>query len=227
MNLKTLTVLFQIVTVMLLPVELFSQQKSIRGIVTTFDSIPLIGASIKVKSSKLVVLTDSIGGFSLSCLDKDLITVSAQGFYRQNVKITPEVKVAAINLNLKPGEKAREHAIGYGHVSDKQKLNAVASINKNDMDFSQYRDIYEIIQGRFSGVQISGNDIIIRGINSINSSSAALIIVDGNPTDANALRAIPPIQVKSINVIKDGSAAIYGSRGANGVVIIETRRGND
>ena len=95
------------------------------------------------------------------------------------------------------------------------------------MDFSQYRDIYELIQGRFAGVQIIGSDIVIRGINSINSSSAALIVVDGITVDAATLRSIPPIQVKSINVIKDGSAAIYGSRGANGVVIIETRRGDD
>ncbi|MFA5588446.1 MAG: TonB-dependent receptor plug domain-containing protein, partial [Mariniphaga sp.] len=143
------------------------------------------------------------------------------------VKLDEKIKLAAINLKLKPGEKNREYAIGYGHVSDRDKLNALASLTSSDMDFSQYSSIYDLIKGRFAGVQVVNGEVIIRGINSINSSSAALIIVDGVPVDGSALSSIPPIQVKSINVMKDGSSAIYGSRGANGVVLIETKRGND
>ncbi len=204
-----------------------AQDRVIHGAVTTFDSIPLIGATIKVKSTKQEILTDSLGRFSVGCNTEDIFVVSANGFYNQKVKLTGNIKFAAINMRLKPGEKNREHAIGYGHVSDRNKLNAVASLDKDDIDFSQYSNIYELIKGRFAGVQVNNGEIIIRGINSINSSSAALIIVDGVPTDASALSSIPPIQVKSINVIKDGSSAIYGSRGANGVVIIETKRGGD
>lgn len=205
----------------------FAQDRVIHGAITTFDSIPLIGANIKVKSTKQVLQSDSLGRFSIGCDTEDMLTISANGFYTQKVKLTGNIKFAAINLKLKPGEKNREHAIGYGHVSDREKLNAVASLNKDDLDFSQYSNIYELIRGRFAGVQIVNGEIIIRGINSINSSNAALIVVDGVPSDGNALSSIPPIQVKSINVIKDGSSAIYGSRGANGVVIIETRRGDD
>ena len=205
----------------------FAQDRVIHGAITTFDSIPLIGANIKVKSTKQVLQSDSLGRFSIGCDTEDVLTISANGFYTQKVKLTGNIKFAAINLKLKPGEKNREHAIGYGHVSDREKLNAVASLNKDDLDFSQYSNIYELIRGRFAGVQIVNGEIIIRGINSINSSNAALIVVDGVPSDGNALSSIPPIQVKSINVIKDGSSAIYGSRGANGVVIIETRRGDD
>ena len=87
--------------------------------------------------------------------------------------------------------------------------------------------MYDVIRGRFAGVQIINGEIIIRGINSINSSNAALIIVDGIPSDGSILNTIPPVQVKSINIIKDGSSAIYGSRGSNGVVLIETKRGGD
>ena len=153
--------------------------------------------------------------------------MSAPGFFTQKVKLDEKIKLAAINLKLKPGEKNREYAIGYGHVSDRDKLNALASLTSSDMDFSQYSSIYDLIKGRFAGVQVVNGEVIIRGINSINSSSAALIIVDGVPVDGSALSSIPPIQVKSINVMKDGSSAIYGSRGANGVVLIETKRGND
>lgn len=203
------------------------QDRIVHGIVTTFDSIPLIDAEVRVKSTKQTVLTDTLGRFAVSCDSTDKLKVSAYGFYNQNVQLNEKIKFAAINLKLKPGEKNREYAIGYGHVSDKNKLNAVANLNKNDVDFSQYNDIYELIRGRFAGVQIINNEIIIRGINSINSSSAALIVVDGITVDESVLQSIPPNQVENIDILKDGSAAIYGSRGANGVVLIETRRGAD
>ena len=204
-----------------------AQDKIIHGVVTTFDSIPLIDAEVQVRSTKQTVLTDTLGMFSVPVNQGDRLRVSAAGFFNQRVKLEEKTKFAAINLKLRPGEKSREYAIGYGHVSDRDKLNALASLNSNDMDFTQYSNIYELIKGRFAGVQVVNGEIIIRGINSINSSNAALIIVDGVPVDGNALNSIPPVQVKSINVIKDGSSAIYGSRGANGVVLIETKRGND
>lgn len=216
-----------LLAILLVSTNLYAQERMVHGIITTFDSIPLIGASVKVQSTKHVVLTDSLGNFSVSCKNDDKLKVSAHGFYNQKVKLTGKIKFAAINLKLKPGEKSREVAIAYGYVNDADKLNAVASLNTDDLDFSQYNNIYELIRGRFAGVQVSNGEIIIRGINSINSSSAALIVVDGVPMGASALSSIPPVQVKSINVIKDGSSAIYGSRGANGVVLIETKRGGD
>ena len=207
--------------------NLNAQEKTIHGVVTTFDSIPLIGAKIQVKSTKQIVLSDTLGHFSVACNQKDKLKVTANGFYNQNVKLAEETKLVAVNLKLKAGEKNREYAIGYGHVSDRDKLNAVANLNSNDVDFSQYSSMYDLIRGRFASVQIMNGDIIIRGINSINSSSAALIVVDGVPNNSSILNAISPSHVKSISVIKDGSAAIYGSRGANGVLIIETKRGAD
>jgi TonB-dependent SusC/RagA subfamily outer membrane receptor len=203
------------------------QDRIVHGIVTTFDSIPLIDAEVKVKSTRQTVFTDTLGRFAVNCDYSDKLKVSANGFYNQNVKLNEKIKYAAINLKIKPGEKNREYAIGYGHVSDMEKLSSVANLNKNDMDFSQYSDIYELIKGRFAGVQIVNDEIIIRGINSINLSSAALIVVDGITVDGSVLSTIPPNQVENIDIIKDGSAAIYGSRGANGVVLIETRRGGD
>jgi TonB-dependent SusC/RagA subfamily outer membrane receptor len=204
-----------------------AQEKVIHGLVTTFDSIPLSEAQVRIKSTKQTVVTDSLGQFSAMVNPNDQLKVTASGFYNQKVKLEEKTKFAAINLKLKPGEKNREYAIGYGHVSDRDKLNALASLNSREVDFSQYSNMYDLIKGRFAGVQVANGQIIIRGVNSINSSTAALIVIDGIPVDGAALNSIPPIQVKSINVIKDGSAAIYGSRGANGVVVIETKGGND
>lgn len=204
-----------------------SQERVIHGIVTTFDSIPLINAEVKILSSKQKILTDTLGRFSASIKETDKLKVSANGFHNQKVELNEKIKFAAVNLKLKPGEKAREYAIGYGHVTDSERLNSLASLNKDDLDFSQYSNIFELIRGRFAGVQVINDEIIIRGQSSINLSSAALIVLDGIIIDSRTLHGVSPVQVKSVNIIKDGSSAIYGSRGANGVVIIETRKGND
>ena len=204
-----------------------AQERTIQGVVTTFDSIPLIDAEVQNRASKQAVMTDSLGRFLIRADEGDKLKIKARGFYNEKAKIEEKTKYMAVNLKMKPGEKNIEYAIGYSKVSDREKLNALAQINKDDVDFSQYDNIYDLIRGRFAGVQIMNGEIIIRGINSINSSSAALIVVDGVPVDGSTLNSIPPVQVQSINVIKDGSAAIYGSRGANGVVIIETRRGGN
>ena len=85
--------------------------------------------------------------------------------------------------------------------------------------------VAEAISGRFAGVNVQGGEVYIRGINSINGPNAALYVVDGIPTDYIA--NIDPCQVKNISIIKDGSSAIYGSRGANGVVLITLKGGGD
>ncbi|MBN2649370.1 MAG: TonB-dependent receptor plug domain-containing protein [Prolixibacteraceae bacterium] len=209
-------------------VNSFAQQRFIQGIVTTFDSITIVGAEVMVKSSKEVVMTDSLGQFKVKVDGKDKLKISAKGFINQNVKLDEKTKLVAVNLKLKAGEKAREYAIGYGYVKDGERLNALAQMTSDDVDFSQYTSMYDLMRGRFAGVQIQSNgDIIIRGINSINLSSAALIVVDGVQVDGSVMSTLVPSQVKSINIIKDGSAAIYGARGANGVVVIETKKGTD
>ncbi len=213
--------------VFLFTFSLNAQERVIHGMITTFDSIPLVGAEIRVKSTKQIVLSDTLGNFRVGCNLKDKLKVTANGFYNQNVKLTEKTKLVAVNLKLKPGEKNREYAIGYGHVTDGDKLNAIANLNNDDVDFSQYSDMYKLIRGRFGSVQIVNGEIIIRGMSSINSSNAALIVVDGVPSYSGVLNSLSPAQVKSISIVKDGSAAIYGSRGANGVVIIETKSGRD
>ena len=95
------------------------------------------------------------------------------------------------------------------------------------MDFSQYTDIYDIIRGRFPGVQISGGEIIIRGMNSIMGSNAALLVVDGVAVSESSFASIPTANIASINVLKDAAASIYGVRGAHGVVIVETKKGRE
>lgn len=204
--------------------NLKAQDKVVQGIVTILDSFPLIGANIKVNSTNEVTQTDSVGFFSVTCNSKDVLMVSADGFYGRRVKIKDNIKYAAINLKPKPRKKNKYYDIGYGYVSDENKLNALSRLTNNEEDFSRYSNVFDIIKGRFSGVRVDDNNIYIRGITSIVGDNTALIVIDGIISQSSDLATIPTTDIKSINVIKDGGAAIYGVRGSNGVVIIETRK---
>jgi TonB-dependent SusC/RagA subfamily outer membrane receptor len=211
------------------PHLLHGQERVIEGMVTTFDSIPLIGATIKVKSSKGFVLTDSIGMFTISCLPEDKLTVSARGFSRRKVKIERNAKYVLVNLILRPGVESRELAVGYGHVKDAEKLYAISGVNEYNTDFSRYATITQIIEEVFlSSVQIrSDGTFVIRNAPAMSGSNAALLIVDGRQVDEFDFANLNTSSIATINVLKDASASVYGSRGANGVIIVETKRGGN
>ncbi|RLD65780.1 MAG: TonB-dependent receptor, partial [Bacteroidetes bacterium] len=118
-------------------------------------------------------------------------------------------------------EENREIAVGYGYISEKDLSFGVSHMeNKNDR-FCSYSSIFDLISGQLSGVTVVGRDVYVRGgTNSFSLSTTALYVVDDQTTSSIAW--IQPCQVKSINVLKDGNAAIYGSRGGNGVILIET-----
>lgn len=113
--------------------------------------------------------------------------------------------------------------IGYGTVSAKDNTYAVSQLGMENVD--GYRDLQSYIQGRVAGVTFVGSRLIIRGMNSINSGTDALIVVDNIPYSSFATvnATLNPRDVESISVLKDASASIYGTRGANGVVLITTK----
>jgi TonB-dependent SusC/RagA subfamily outer membrane receptor len=205
--------------------QIKGQEKIIRGMITTFDSIPVMKASVKVKRTKQVVYSDSLGHFSIPCKVGDKLQFTAKGFNTYNVNIDTKIRYIFVNLLLKPGPENVEYAIGYGHVKERDKIYAISSLKNGVVDFSLYNNMFELIKGRFPGVSVENGEIIIRGQRSINSSNAALIVVDGMVVDNSYLSLIPPNNVASVDVLKDAASSIYGSRGANGVVIIETKHG--
>ncbi|NOY36211.1 MAG: TonB-dependent receptor plug domain-containing protein [Chlorobi bacterium] len=207
--------------------SLSGQERTIHGEVTTFDSIPLIGVNIQVKSSKEVVHSDTLGQFTVKCLPKDKLKVTANGFVKRNIIIEEKVKYVFVNLKLKPSPGSADIAIGYGYVKDRDKLYAVASLNNNKLDLSRYNNIYDVIKARFPGVHIENGEIIIRGSQSIVSGNAALLVVDGDIVDQGSFASIQPSDIASIDILKDASAAIYGVRGSNGVVIVKTKKENE
>ena len=207
---------------------LYSQERTVTGFVRTFEKIAVVNAEVKVLSSKVTVLTDTVGNFKVSCLLNDKIKISAKGFYSQKVKIDEKTKEAFINLMFKPGEKNLDVAVGFGHIKEKDKSYAISNIrNDDEFEFSKYSNMLQHIVNSSPSIVIKDGGIIIRGSNSLLGSSAALILIDGIAVNLSQLSMLPPSDVKSVDILKGGSAAIYGSRGANGVVIITTKRGGD
>ena len=212
--------------------HVFAQDKTLVGKVTTFDSIPLIGVDVLVKSTKLAYKTDSLGRFQVFCNPEDKLEISAKGFYSQKVKVEKAIRLIYVNLKLKKGDDNLDLAgryvnVGYGYVDSKSLLNAVSSVNKSDIDFSVYTNMFDLIQGQFPGVTVEGNRIVVRGSKTIygTESDAALLVVDGMIVSTQDFANLSPLDVQSVDVLKDGSSSVYGSRGANGVVLVETKKG--
>jgi len=113
--------------------------------------------------------------------------------------------------------------IGYGKVSKDELVGSVSTVTNDDSNKRIYRDIYDMIVGEVPGVSVEGSSIRIRGNGSLLGSNDPLLVVDGSPVVSIA--NISPNDVESINVLKGSSTAIYGTRGANGVILIKTKRG--
>lgn len=206
----------------------FAQEKTVTGTVTTLENIVVVNAEVKALSAKVTVLTDSMGNFSISCLPNDKLKISARGFYSKKVKLDETTKEVAVDLKFKSGEKNIDVAEGYGHINEKDKTFAISSIrSKDEFEFAKYSNMYELIDNSSPSVMVRNGVILIRGSNSLKGSSAALIIVDGNEISSAQLATISPLDVKSVDILKDGSSAIYGSRGGNGVVLVTTKKGKN
>ncbi|SMD13219.1 SusC/RagA family TonB-linked outer membrane protein [Pedobacter nyackensis] len=215
----------------------FAQQtRRVEGKVTNqSDGTPLVGASVLVKGSKVGVTTNSDG--------KYLINVPSQGnstlAFSYTGYLTKEMVVgdnSIINLSLAEDSKSLNDivVIGYGTVKRKDLTGSVGQVNMNDLSKAPVRSFDEALAGRVAGVQVtssdgqpgSGIDIVIRGNNSISQANSPLYVIDGFPIEDMNNNAINPQDIESIDILKDASAtAIYGARGANGVIVITTKKG--
>lgn len=206
----------------------YSQGRIVTGSVTTLENIAVVNVEVKVLSSKMIVLTDSIGRFRISCLLNDKIKVSAKGFVSQKVKIDDKTKELFINLKFKPSEKNIDVAVGYGHINERDKTHVIKTFKNNkENKFSRFSNIFDLIDAISPSITVRGTSIIIRGSNSLLGGNNAIVVVDGVDTPTSQLGMLSPVDVKSVDILDGGSAAIYGSRGANGVVLITTKRGGD
>jgi len=208
-------------------IPLQAQTHVVYGKLTAYNKYPLQNVEVVTKKSKAAVKTDSQGMFSIVCVDKDIVKIKTKAFKTVTRKVSPGGDSLNINLVFIDTKSNRELATGYGYINSQDLNYAVSHMEQENNEFCNYENIFELVRGRFPGVTVDRSQhsgaIYIRGSTTVNMSAEALYVVDGAVT--NNIDWIHPCDVRSVDVIKDGMAAIYGTRGANGVVVIETHRG--
>ena len=208
------------------------QAKTVTGTVTDVSGEPIIGANIRIKGTTTGTITDIDGNFSIEAEPQSVIEVSYIGYLTQETVINNQ---KSIRFLLKEGTKTLDEVVVIGYdVQKKADLTgSVANINTEKLNTQSNANIGQALQGKIAGVDIvsqggapgSGTRIMVRGIGTLNNASP-LYIVDG--MYMNSIDHINPNDIASIDVLKDASsAAIYGSRAANGVIIVTTKEGSN
>lgn len=208
------------------------QAKTVTGTVTDVNGEPIIGANIRIKGTTTGTITDIDGNFSIEAEPQSVIEVSYIGYLTQETVINNQ---KSIRFLLKEDTKTLDEVvvIGYGVQKKADLTGSVANINTEKLNTQSNANIGQALQGKIAGVDIvsqggapgSGTRIMVRGIGTLNNASP-LYIVDG--MYMNSIDHINPNDIVSIDVLKDASsAAIYGSRAANGVIIVTTKEGSN
>ena len=208
------------------------QAKTVTGMVTDVSGEPIIGANIRIKGTTTGTITDIDGNFSIEAEPQSVIEVSYIGYLTQETVINNQ---KSIRFLLKEDTKTLDEVvvIGYGVQKKADLTGSVANINTEKLNTQSNANIGQALQGKIAGVDIvsqggapgSGTRIMVRGIGTLNNASP-LYIVDG--MYMNSIDHINPNDIASIDVLKDASsAAIYGSRAANGVIIVTTKEGSN
>ena len=200
---------------------LFAQNRVIYGRLTVFNTYPVKNVEVKARKAKTSVMTDSLGRFSIVCFDHDVIQVKTKPFKPISKRVGPKTDTLVLNLYFIDSRENRKRAVGYGYMNKKDLLYAVDHLQQENNDFCNYANIYELLRGRFSGITVSNGKIYVRGSNNFVGQTQAVIFVNGVETPS--IDWITPCDVESIDILKDSNAAIYGTRGANGVVLIRTK----
>jgi len=211
--------------------DLFAQTKVVSGIVKDDAGAPLPGVSVLVKGTSNGTVTDVDGKFSITATEGTLV-FSSIGMVSQELKIENQTSFD-VKLVSDVTELSEVVVIGYGEVERKDLTSSVSSINAKQLKDIPMNSAAQALAGRLAGVQVVASEgspnaqvqIRVRGGGSITQDNSPLYVVDGVQVE-NALNVLSPQDIASIDVLKDASAtAIYGARGANGVVIITTKGG--
>ncbi len=204
----------------------FAQTRVVKGKLTTFNAYPVQNVEVASKKAGSAVMSDSLGEFEIVCLEKDVIMIKTKVFQSLNKKVDEDDDFVEANLIFRDSPKNREIATGLGYISHDQLTFALAHMADENNDFCNYGDVFTLVRGKFPGVTVKINSmgtegIFIRGDKSIYGDNEAVYVVDG--IRVGDVSFVSPCEMATIDILKDGGAAIYGSDAANGVVVIETK----
>lgn len=209
------------------------EKLTIRGIVVDENGVGMPGVSVVVKGTITGVATDVDGNFTINAPAGAILSFSYIGYKNQEFKVEKE---DALRIEMQPdAEKLDEVVVvGYGTTKVKDLTGAVSSVTANELEKTNATNVASILQGKAAGVMISTGaakpgepvKMRVRGSTSLEGTNEPLYVVDGVPVEQDDMISLNPSDIQSMDILKDASAAaIYGSRAANGVVLITTKRG--
>lgn len=210
-------------------------QKTVSGTVTDATGEGVIGASVIVKGTSTGTVTDFDGNYTIQNVpEKAVLVFSYVGFRTQEVPVAGKSQV---NVTLEEDKQLLDEVVvvGYGVQRKSDVTGALTRVGEKELNVKPVSNAFEALQGKAAGVDITSNQrpgevgsIMIRGTRSLNASSDPLYVVDGVPLQTGGIEALNPRDIESIDILKDASStAIYGSRGANGVVLVTTKKGQE
>ena len=206
------------------------KKMTVKGVVKDASGNPLIGATVTVKGTSTIAITDIDGSFSLQAMPGDRLDVTYIGYQAKSIKAQENV-----DITLTEDTQMLEEVVvvGYGTMDKKELTSAISHISSKDFVVASGQSPVMMIQGKAPGVSITntgsgdpnnGASIQIRGVSSRSAGLGPLIVIDGVP--GGDLSNLNPNDIESFDILKDGAAsAIYGTRGSNGVVLVTTKKG--
>lgn len=234
LKMKMILTTFIVLFLGILSQEAFAQSKShsVRGTVKSETGEALIGVNIVVKGTMQGTNTDLDGNFSIECKENDVLEVSYVGYLAQSVDVGIQT---IINVVMKADNRLDEVVvIGYGTTTKRKVTGAIDQVSAKAIEDRPVANLSQALQGTASNLTIqqrsfNPNDnqisINIRGISTMNNNDP-LVVIDGLVSDLNGLNKLNPSDIDNISVLKDaGASAIYGSRSANGVILVSTKKG--
>lgn len=213
-------------------VQVVQQSRTVKGIITDETGEPMIGVTVRVKGSKTAAVTDMDGKFSIAAGAGDQLEVSYIGYATQTVSASN----TQLNIQMKPDSATELDdvvVIGYGTMKRRDLTGAVTSVKAEDITMTPASNPIEALQGKVAGLDITKSSgqagasisMQLRGTRSFTASGDPTVIIDGMPGNLSTINAN---DIESIEVLKDASStAVYGSAGANGVIIVTTKSGKE
>ncbi len=206
---------------------MFAQQRAVKGTVTDDTGLPVAGASVLVSGTSRGVSTDQDGNFSIEAAEDETLVISFIGFIDTRVKASKSV----LDVVLEPDAELLEETVvvGYGVQKKATLTGAVSAVTSREITVTKNENVVNMLSGKIPGVRITqnssqpgefDNSIDIRGM------GEPLIVVDGIPRDKAYFSRMDSNEIESVSVLKDASAAVYGVRAANGVILVTTRHGD-
>ncbi|MGB5189266.1 SusC/RagA family TonB-linked outer membrane protein, partial [Robiginitalea sp.] len=212
----------------------FAQERAVSGTVVDQDNVPLPGVSVVVVGTTRGTQTDFDGNYTIQVNSNQTLRFS----YIGQTTVDRNVGTATVvNVQMMEDAEALEEVVVQGYRTSSREKSSIASqtITAATIENRPNANVIQTLSGQVAGLDISTNSgqpgaaptVRLRGVNSINGNTSPLFIIDGTPVDEDNFRSINPQDIASIDVLKDaGATAVYGNRGANGVVVIKTKRGS-